>query len=417
MNYRAEVIAGNCTKKNDFVIIYNTLVKLESMWANNHYLMVKCSKMLTRASAHGAAPDLSQICFWMSKYVGIVVDIYEVRSLIRYVNIIINDRASRVVGYCDLHPPPKRDYDQWCSHVFALANQNVTSAKEKQSQAFQQQLEKLTMLSNATEKKPPQKKRKRKKKTTQPGGGASSSSSEKQLPSITEQMFPRASESVALASSSSSSSSSSQKDLSASPLRPPLQKHKQKQAAQKARAKGSGRKRSLASSHSLKTLVHSPTNKKEHDRFCPPPFNRDNSSNPHFDNLADAVVQTQIKKHVDRNTKFLLTTEFPDMGDPDSIDYAIASVTQSSKLRDRACCTDASAAASVLTRPPLVKRAVSFNDQVDEEFFGDTKPVKQYIDKHRLLQDSGVSKMVRERFRFKQESQKVKNEVFATLGL
>mmetsp|Transcript_17199 Transcript_17199/g.28782 ORF Transcript_17199/g.28782 Transcript_17199/m.28782 type:complete len:403 (-) Transcript_17199:339-1547(-) len=402
MEYRTEVINGNCVKKNDFTVMYNTLLKMDRKWAHNHYLMVKCSKMLVKSSSNGAVPNLNDICHWISKYVGVVVDVYEVRSLIRYVHIILYEKSSRELGYCDMTPPAARNYDAWCANLFMLAQRNVSSAKEKQSQVFQQQLEKLTMLNSVTDSKKMATKKKKKKKRANRAAGRgvvhhqnqSQSRSHAQLPSIVS-MFPSPDEDEAADSIGESERSPSGRKAGGkvpsmvkgatttctelTPLDPVLT--------------------SLTKQNSF-TQKQSPQPQPE---LVPLPFNKYNSPYPNFENLTQAVVKTQVKKHTDRNKKKLLATQFPDLVSPKSIDYAIAPVNRSSDSSE--------------VKDPSIMRARSFNDQVDEAFFGPPKPSNQYVDHNGLLQQSSVSKLVKERRRFRQESEKMKNEVFATLGL
>lgn len=393
MEYRTEVINGICAKKNDFTIMYNTLVKLDRKWTNNHFLMVKCSKMLVKSSSNGAVANLNDICQWIAKYVGSIVDAYEVRSLIRYVHIIINEKNSKELGYCDLTPPPARYYDSWCSHLAALANRNLSVAKEKQSIVFQQQLEKITMLANATDPNKKSKVKKRKKKVLDGtfsnqtsvgtlGYGKKATRSHTQLPSIVHDMYP----------TTDSDSARIVQD-------PP----------KFSRKAGSKSKLSLLSPITKMTDTLSPLlqrSPKKEVQFLPPPYNEKNSAKPHFDNFTHAVVETQVKKHVDRTKQHLLTTQFPDLANSQSIDYNVASITRSNDSWDKPVASSSK-----------IGRTMSFNDQVDEEFFGSAISRRCYVDRNGFLQETGVSKLVKEKVRFKLESEKLKNEVFATLGL
>lgn len=373
MNFRAEVINGNCANKSDFVIIYNTLQKLETKWANNHYLMVKCSKMLAKISANGIVPDLKDICHWIGQHVGVVVDTYEVRNLLRYVSIIMNDHNSRAQGYCDLHPPPTRHFNVWCEYISSLAAQNLQTAKEHQSLAFKQQLEKLAMMATAAvlkkvSKTKSKKKMERKISVVGVRGGSGRSG---QLPNIVGEMFP----------------SATGKCCDGAPLA-----------------------RQGAGSSKTKLMMPGQLSPLKEGGSSSVPYNKLNSAHPGFDNLAAAVVQAQVDRHLAKNKKYLLTTKFPELSNAGGIDYCVMPVSRSLDSLEKLGTSS--------QKSPVVKK-LSFNDQVDDEVFGAARRGggRRFVDQHGLVQDTGVSQMVRERHKFRLESQRLKDEVFATLGL
>ena len=363
MNYRTEIISLNCVQKSDFVVMYRTLMKLSNKWENNHYLMVKCSKMLAKANSSGRALDLSSICHWISKYVATVLNVYEVRSLVKYVNIIADDKRSRSLGYCDLYPPSNRDYDTWCANLFTLANRKIAIAKQKESVAFKEKLDKLEMI--ATDKRHRKKKRK-KKVEFKVGSHKQTSTPSKSQSYVIHEMFPNLMET---------------KSQSTDDVTPPPSKKK---------SRHNKRKKILKSSSTKEVNADKPA-------LLPVRYNNQNSANPGFDNFSEAVVETQVKKHAKK--QMILTTKLPDIKSSNDIDYSVSPISRLNKDKKK-----------------FISRAVSFNDQVDKEFFGEDN-FNPVVDKLGMLHEGKASRIVKERQKFKLESQRVKNEVFATLGL